>query len=49
MEPWTFLCNLGSSGNGILSAEVTLPFPDEVSERSSNFINCPTCAAARWA
>jgi hypothetical protein len=39
MELWTFSCNLGSSGMGELPTEVT--FPEEVSERSSNFINCP--------
>lgn len=47
IEHATFLCNLGSSGTGTGPADVMLPCPDEVSDKSSNFINCPICCAAR--
>lgn len=49
IELQTFSCNLGSSGTGGPPTEVKLPWLEDVSEESSNFMNSETCVAARWA
>ena len=47
----TFSCSRGGSGTGTLPADVCPPWldDDEASNVSSNVMNVPTWAAARWA
>jgi len=49
MELLTFSWRLGSSCTGALPADVCSPWLEDVSDISSNFMNCPTWAAARCA
>jgi hypothetical protein len=49
IELHTFSCNLGSCGTGTAPADVKPPWLEDVSDKSSNFMNCPIWVAAKCA